>query len=79
VDLRPQLERNQWKTRNLRDLGKEDIDRIAAAYGLVRQTRKNSSPVNGKTARKPPLTSEARRALSEIALHAGDISGSWRA
>ncbi len=67
VDLRPQIERNQWKARNLWDVTKEELDRIVAALrpDLAPEPAAVQS-IKGKAPKRPPLTSQAERAMAEI-------------
>jgi hypothetical protein len=68
VDLRPEIERNKWRARNLWDVTKEDLDRITGALWpeLVDDPLPVQS-VKGKAPKRPPLTSQAQRAIGEIA------------
>jgi hypothetical protein len=74
VDLRPQLERNQWRSRNMWDLTKDDLDRVAAALwpGAVEDAEEVKA-VKGTQPKRPPLTRDAQNALSEISVRVGDI------
>jgi hypothetical protein len=67
VDLRPQIERNQWKARNLWDVTKEELDRVVAALRPDLATEPAAvQSVKGKAPKRPPLTSQAHRAMGEI-------------
>jgi hypothetical protein len=66
VDLRPELKRRRWEAENRWDLSKEDLDRIAADLWPELDALEEVQVVRGKAPKRPPLTYEAKNAISEI-------------
>jgi hypothetical protein len=66
VDLRPQVKKRQWEADNRWDLSKEDLDRIAADLWPGLACLEEIKTVKGKASKRPPLTYEAKNAISEI-------------
>ncbi len=66
VDLQPELKRKKFNDQYRWNLTVEDLDRIAADLWPHLADAEEIKPVKGKAPKRPPLTSEARDALSEI-------------
>ena len=76
VDLVPEIKRREIEARNTWALTADDVDRIAAdLWPGVHGPADEVTSVKGKAPRKPPLTSEARWALDDIAKHVNAITG----
>jgi hypothetical protein len=75
VSLSPKLKKREFDSQHRWTLTKDDLDRVAADIWLnSNDVRANVKSVKGKALKKPPLTYEAKQALSEISSKAGIIS-----
>ncbi len=76
IDLLPEIKRREIEARNTWTLTADDLDSIAAdLWPGVHGPADEVSSVKGKAPKKPPLTSEARWALDDIAKHVNAITG----
>lgn len=67
VDLRPEIERAQWKARTRWEVTGEDMDRIAAAVWPGSAVGAEAvKAVTGRAPRRPSLTHEARESLRKL-------------
>lgn len=73
VDLRPELKRKKYEEEHFWELTVEDLNRITADLWPNLADAAEVQTVKGKAPKRPPLTHEAKNALSEITSKIGAI------
>ncbi|WP_375458296.1 hypothetical protein [uncultured Enterovirga sp.] len=73
VDLRPDFKKKQWQSQNKWNVTAEILDRITADLWPGSAQAEQLLSVKGSSAKRPPLTYEARSAVSELGSKIGSI------